>query len=131
MPFPGAGRRPYPAVALAAVLVTTLAGCSGGGGGGTSSASPSPSASAGGSARVTIDNFTFAPAALTVAPGTEVTVVNKDSVAHTLTATTGKAFDTGTIGPGKTATFTAPGKAGAYPYTCTIHPFMKGKLTVR
>ncbi|MFJ2172928.1 cupredoxin domain-containing protein [Streptomyces sp. NPDC101062] len=133
MPFPGAGRRPHPAVALAAVLVTTLAGCSGGGGGGTSSASPSPSASAsaGGSARVTIDNFTFAPAALTVAPGTEVTVVNKDSVAHTLTATTGKAFDTGTIGPGKTATFTAPGKAGAYPYTCTIHPFMKGKLTVR
>ncbi|MFI6698776.1 cupredoxin domain-containing protein [Streptomyces sp. NPDC050509] len=131
MPFPGAGRRSHPAVALAAVLVTTLVGCSGGAGGETSSASPSPSASAGGSARVTIDNFAFAPAALTVAPGTEVTVVNKDSVAHTLTATPGKAFDTGTIGPGKTATFTAPGKAGAYPYTCTIHPFMKGKLTVR
>ncbi|MFE3827996.1 cupredoxin domain-containing protein [Streptomyces sp. NPDC059092] len=133
MPFPGAGRRSSLAVALAAVLVTTLAGCSGGGGGGggTPSASPSPPASAGGSARVTIDNFTYAPSHLTVAPGAEVTVVNKDSVAHTVTATTGKAFDTGTIGPGKTATFTAPAKAGAYPYTCTIHPFMKGTLTVR
>ncbi|MFJ7999282.1 cupredoxin family copper-binding protein [Streptomyces sp. NPDC096310] len=131
MPFPGAGRRAAPAVALAAVLVATLVGCSGGGGGGTSSASPSPPASAGGSARVTIDNFAYAPSALTVAPGSKVTVVNKDSVAHTLTATAGKAFDTGTIGPGKTATFTAPSKAGAYPYICTIHPFMKGTLTVR
>ncbi|MFE4060323.1 cupredoxin domain-containing protein [Streptomyces sp. NPDC059096] len=80
---------------------------------------------------MTIDNFAYAPSALTVAPGSKVTVVNKDSVAHTLTATTGKAFDTGTIGPGKTATFTAPAKAGAYPYICTIHPFMKGTLTVR
>ncbi|MFD5746272.1 cupredoxin domain-containing protein [Streptomyces sp. NPDC127033] len=133
MPFPGARSRSPRAVLLAAVLVTLLAGCSGGGGGGSSSPSPSPtpSAPAGGAARVTIDNFTFTPAALTVAPGTEVTVVNKDSVAHTLTAAKGKVFDTGTIGPGKTATFRAPGKAGAYPYICTIHPFMKGTLTVR
>ncbi|ROQ70484.1 plastocyanin [Streptomyces sp. 840.1] len=152
MPFSFRTGRARFAVAAAAIALssTALAGCSdsGGGGGGSSSApatppslipptasSPSASASsrppAGGGTKVSIKNFKFLPAAPTVAPGTKITVTNDDTTTHTMTATKGKAFDTGDIAPGKSATFTAPSKAGAYPYDCTIHPFMTGTLTVK
>ncbi|MFE1962224.1 cupredoxin family copper-binding protein [Streptomyces sp. NPDC059479] len=136
MPLPhGTGRAPLAAI-LAAVCVTALVGCSHSSGGGKPAGStrPSPgsaSPSGGGQDQVTIDNFAFMPAALTVAPGARITVTNKDDTAHTVTATAGKAFDTGTVDAGRTVTFTAPAKAGVYPYICTIHPFMKGTLTVR
>ncbi|MET9479695.1 cupredoxin domain-containing protein [Streptomyces sp. NPDC006638] len=92
-----------------------------------SSASPSSNATA----KITIKNFKFMPDKLTVAPGTKITVTNNDTTTHTLTAITDKAWNTGDIAPGKSATFTAPTKPGAYKYMCTIHPFMKGTLTVR
>ncbi|MFJ2645530.1 cupredoxin domain-containing protein [Streptomyces sp. NPDC087420] len=92
-----------------------------------SSASPSSNAKA----KISIKNFKFMPDKLTVAPGTKITVTNNDTTTHTLTAITDKAWDTGDIAPGKSATFTAPTKPGAYKYMCTIHPFMKGTLTVR
>lgn len=94
----------------------------------TGTASPSRS-DINGSVHVTIKNFAFEPAAVTVRPGDTVTVTNQDSTAHTLTAT-GKSFDTGTIAPGATATFTAPQQPGAHPYICSIHQFMHGTLTV-
>jgi plastocyanin len=96
--------------------------------GGSSSGGGSPST--GGSATITIQNFSFSPAKITVTPGEKVTVTNKDSVAHTVTAND-KKFDTGDIGPGKTVTFTAPSSPGGYPYICTIHQYMTGMLTVK
>ena len=72
----------------------------------------------------------FAPMVASVAPGSTVAVVNKDSVTHTLTATGGQ-FDTGDIGPGQTKTFRAPTKAGTYDYMCNIHQYMTGKIVVR
>ncbi|MFE7354865.1 cupredoxin family copper-binding protein [Streptomyces sp. NPDC057543] len=131
--------------AAAIVCATALAGCSHSGGAGSSptsatpstspSASASPSPSPVGKARITIKNFAFTPTQLTVPAGARITVVNEDAVAHTVTATAGatngKTFDTGDIAPGKTATFTAPVNPGTYPYICTIHPYMKGSLTVR
>jgi plastocyanin len=66
---------------------------------------------------------------LTVKPGTKVTVMNTDSVTHTLTAD-GGAFDTGDILPGTSTTFTAPATAGSYGYHCSIHLFMKATLVV-
>jgi plastocyanin len=66
---------------------------------------------------------------LVVRPGAKVTVRNKDSVPHTLTAVDGS-FTTKVIQPGKSATFKAPKKAGDYPITCQIHPEMSGTLTV-
>ncbi|MFJ1925598.1 cupredoxin domain-containing protein [Streptomyces sp. NPDC088131] len=153
MPFPfpfRTGRTRFAVAAALTLSLTALAGCSdsGGGGGGSSSAPatppslvpattapPSASASsrppAGGAVKVSIKDFTFRPARQTVAPGTRITVTNDDTTTHTMTATKGKAFDTGDIAPGKSATFTAPSKAGAYPYDCTIHPFMTGTLTVK
>ncbi|MFF4576608.1 cupredoxin domain-containing protein [Streptomyces sp. NPDC001410] len=76
-------------------------------------------------------NFAFSPAALTVKAGEKVTVVNEDSTAHTVTATQGGDFDTGSIAGGKSGSFTAPSKAGSYAFVCTFHPNMKGTLTVR
>lgn len=130
--FPGGRARSAVAAAVCALALTTLTGCSdSGGGGGDSATKSAASPSAGAGTQVTIDNFTFRPAALTVAPGAKVTVVNNDTTTHTLTATKGASFDTGDIAPGKSATFTAPSKPGAFPYDCTIHPFMKGTLTVK
>ncbi|MFC6599663.1 cupredoxin domain-containing protein [Kitasatospora paranensis] len=94
------------------------------------SAAPSGSGSAStGALKITISNFKFGPDAATVHAGETVTVVNADTTAHTLTATD-KSFDTGTIQPGATATFTVPSGTGDHPYICTIHPFMHGTLTV-
>ncbi|WP_329136854.1 cupredoxin domain-containing protein [Streptomyces sp. NBC_01476] len=131
-------RRLAGAVLAGALLAVTGCSDSGGGGGSsttsapatTGSASASASASGAGAATIVIKNFAFRPATLSVRPGTEVTVMNQDSTTHTVTATGAKAFDTGDIAAGKTATFTAPGKAGSYPYICSIHTFMKGTLTV-
>ncbi|MFI1302583.1 cupredoxin domain-containing protein [Streptomyces sioyaensis] len=131
-----------PAVALAAVALCTvgLGSCTNSGGGTAPSRSRTPSvptvtagptSAAPATARLTIKDFAFKPAALSVRPGGTVTVVNEDSTTHTVTATGSKPFDTGSIGPGKTVTFKAPGKAGSYPFLCTIHPYMKGTLTVR
>ncbi|AIJ11215.1 cupredoxin domain-containing protein [Streptomyces lividans] len=132
MPFPfptGAARL---AAAACALALTALVGCSDGGGGGGGGATESATrSSASGGTQVTIKDFTFEPASLTVSPGAKVTVVNKDSTTHTLTASKGGSFDTGDIAPGKSATFTAPSTAGDFPYACTIHPFMKGTLTVQ
>ncbi|MET8532996.1 cupredoxin domain-containing protein [Streptomyces sp. NPDC005065] len=116
------------AVAATAVCVAALAGSST-----TSTPSPStaPSPSGTGEALITIKDFTFRPKQLTVAAGTKVTVINIDAAAHTVTNTGSKAFDTGDVAAGRTITFTAPDKAGAYPFICTLHPYMKGSLTVR
>ena len=118
---------------LAAVLAGSalmLAGCSSG-----HAAAPAggSSAAAGSSApdTIVIKNFMFAPMALTVSPKATVTVTNDDTVAHTITATAGKAFDTGSIGAGKTVTFTAPASAGTYSYICDIHQYMQGSLIVK
>ncbi|MFD7449164.1 cupredoxin domain-containing protein [Kitasatospora sp. NPDC059827] len=94
-----------------------------------SSAATAAAQSSTGALQVIIKNFAFAPATLTVKAGQTVTVMNQDSTAHTLTASD-KSFDTGTIQPGASATFTAPQQTGDHPYICTIHPFMHGTLTV-
>ena len=67
---------------------------------------------------------------LSVKPGTKITVTNKDSVDHNVTATGGQ-FKTSDIGQNKTATFTAPTKAGSYAFPCTIHPQMVSTVTVK
>jgi plastocyanin len=94
-------------------------------------AQSAPAAPASGSA-ITIQNFAFSPATLTVPAGTTVMVSNKDSVTHTVTASdSAKSFNTGDISANAMATFKAPSKPGTYPYHCTIHTFMHGTLTVQ
>ncbi len=84
---------------------------------------------AGESAEVTIENFAFNPAALTVAVGTTVSWVNQDTAAHRMVATTAGGFNAGTAKQGESvsATFDA---AGVFPYICEFHPQMAGTITV-
>ncbi len=76
---------------------------------------------------VTIDNFTFAPAQLTVKVGDTVTWSNHDDIPHTVVSAgkfRSKAMDTdGTF----SFTFTA---AGEYKYFCSLHPHMTGTIKV-
>jgi plastocyanin len=112
-------------------VALTLAACSSG----PSSApatSGATSASSGGAVTadtIVIKGFAFSPDRITVAPGATVKVTNRDMTTHTLTATKG-GFDTGSVGPGQTKTFTAPMKPGTYPYICSIHQYMTGSLVV-
>jgi cytochrome c oxidase subunit II len=81
----------------------------------------------------------FDPNTLTVKKGDKITVTNKDTVPHTVTSGTGptdpksaKSFDTSIIESGKTAdVMTSNLAAGTYPYYCSIHPYMTGKLVVQ
>ena len=120
------------AVGLVVAAALLLAACSSGGSG-SGSAAPSTSSSSSSTKQtnaITISNFMFDPMAASVAPGATVSVTNKDSVTHTLTATGGQ-FNTGNIGAGQTKTFTAPSKAGTYHYICNIHQYMMGTIVVR
>lgn len=78
---------------------------------------------------VSIANFAFDPATVTVNVGDSVTWTNNDSTAHTATAG-GGSFDTGTIGAGQTATVTFD-TAGTFAYLCSIHPQMAGTVVVQ
>jgi plastocyanin len=123
------------------ILILLLTACSSSSSSSSSSAAPSPSATATGSSAgqqtgttdtIVIKNFMFSPDSLTVAPGAVITVKNEDSVTHTLTDKTDQSvFSTGPVGPNQTKTFKAPGKAGSYPFFCTIHQYMTGTLVVR
>jgi plastocyanin len=128
-------RHRHPVTALLAVGATAvlIAGC-GGGDGGSATAKPSdssPSSASGqSSAGVTISDFKFKPNPLTVQPGARVNVTNDDSAPHTVTADDGHSFDTGTLGQGSSKAISVT-KPGTYPYHCSIHAFMHGKLIVK
>jgi plastocyanin len=79
---------------------------------------------------VSIQNFSFKPANITIKRGTKVRWINKDSTAHTATANNGRSFDSGRLRPGKRYTHTFK-SAGKKPYHCEIHPHMKGTITVK
>ena len=73
----------------------------------------------------------FSPDVVTVVIGVNNTVVwtNNDNVPHTATGSNFTAFDTGNIGPGSTGSFTFT-KPGTYPYDCTYHLNMVGRIIV-
>ena len=77
---------------------------------------------------VTIDGLKYEPAALSVARGDTVVWVNKDPFPHTVTAK--GAFDSREIAAGKSWKYT-PRTAGMFDYVCSLHPNMKGTLTVK
>lgn len=80
--------------------------------------------------QVTISNFAFKPANITVKKGTKVTWTNQDSTAHTVTETDGKAGPNSTaLSNGQSYSFTYA-QAGTFSYHCSIHPEMTGSVTV-
>ena len=134
-------------LAVAGVAAATLvAGC---GGSDSETTTPEPAASTSpttvasgtlkaanpaASSAVTVKQFQFMPAELTVKAGTNVTWTNQDDILHTATsgATPGTAdgkFDGSMDGPGKS--FSHPfDQAGRFPYFCSRHTSMTGTVVV-
>lgn len=101
------------------LLMVAVAACSG--------SAQTPTTAQPQAATITIENFDFGEP-LTVKVGQEVTIVNRDGVPHTWTSTDGR-FDSGSLGPGDSFTFTFD-QPGEYAFYCKIHPYMEGKIVV-
>ena len=111
-------------------------GAAGGAGGGAASGGPTLTILEGSSIQGSPD---YDPDELTVAAGSDVNVMNQDTLPHTVTSgtgpqdpTSGQTFDTSLINGGESATLSlAQVAAGQYDYHCMVHPFMTGKLVVQ
>jgi plastocyanin len=75
---------------------------------------------------VSIKNFAFRPASITVKVRTTVTWTNGDQDPHNVT---GGPLRSATMHKGNTYKYTFT-KTGRYAYKCTIHPFMTGTVVV-
>ena len=117
-------RLPFLTAALALGAALVLAGCGGdeGGGNGGAGAAPVPGVS-----QVTAKDNRFTPAAIQVPAGTTVTWTFKDGlVPHDVVAdgfTSGDPRRKGSFAH----TFDRP---GTYPYRCTVHDGMTGRVVV-
>jgi plastocyanin len=89
-------------------------------------ASDQPSAA---NAAVNIDNFVFGPQTITVPVGATVTWTNKDDIPHT-SVSTDSVFKSKVLDTDDKFSYTFT-KTGTYPYYCTIHPKMTGKVVVQ
>jgi plastocyanin len=118
-----------PALAVSALL----AGC-----GGTSATGgraisdverAHPHATANQRVLVTIKDGAFQRADVHVKPHQAVEFVNEDAVAHTVTATQGARFDSGALGR-HAGYIVVPKRPGTIDYVCSIHPGMRGTITI-
>lgn len=75
------------------------------------------------------NSWTYEPGDLTVHVGDTVIWTNTGAAAHTVTTDDGALFDSGTMKPDDTFSFTCT-TAGTFPYHCTFHPWMKATITV-
>ena len=78
---------------------------------------------------VKIDNFSFGPGTVTVPVGTTVAWTNRDDIPHTVVSTDG-VFKSKVLDTDEKFSFTFS-KAGTFPYFCSIHPKMTGKVIVQ
>ena len=78
---------------------------------------------------VTVADFQFTPAQITIDRGDTVTWTNDGPSAHSATAPDGS-FDTGIFPAGQTRSHTF-NEAGTFSYICTPHPNMHGTIVVR
>lgn len=79
--------------------------------------------------KVSISNFAFSPADITIKKGTTVTWTNNDSVAHTVTKDSGSGPESELLENGESYSFTF-NELGTFNYHCTPHPQMHGTVTV-
>jgi plastocyanin len=118
-------RRRLPAlVLLLAVLAATVL------------AAAAPAAAGGGchrpategrGATLTLAELCFSPTVLRVAPGSEVTIVNRDGLEHPLSRPGGDWSWGGAAGDRTTVRLD---QAGTYPFYCYVHPGMVGVVVV-
>lgn len=82
-----------------------------------------------GEVQVSIHDFKFEPAEVTVTPGATVTWVNADTEEHTVTATD-RSYTSAGLEQAEAFShrFTTP---GTYTYFCALHPHMTATVVVR
>lgn len=78
---------------------------------------------------VSISNFRYDPAELSVTIGDTVVWMNDDALLHTASADSG-AWSSPEMRQGERFTYVAL-RAGRFPYHCTAHPVMRATLIVR
>lgn len=79
---------------------------------------------------VKIDNFSFSPAVITVAPGTTIRWTNHDDIPHTVVSDDHTTFKSKPLDTDEQFSYTFT-KPGTYSYFCSIHPKMTGKVVVQ
>jgi len=122
---------------LAGCLALAIAGC----GSGVSLPTGTIVGGSGPTAAVTIQDFAYTPAQLTIKAGTRVNWTNNGPSPHSATADSTGGFDSGSLTPPKSSGsggvtpgelfqmhFTTP---GTYTYHCMFHPQMHGTITVQ
>lgn len=80
-------------------------------------------------AEIKIDNFSFGPATVTVSAGTTVTWINRDDIPHKVVSNNDE-FKSKVLDSEEKFSYTFS-KAGTYPYFCSLHPKMTGKVIVQ
>ena len=71
----------------------------------------------------------FHPAVLEVRRGDTIVWINRDIVPHTATASGGSRWNTGNLLQGESGRHFVSGKR-EQPYSCVLHPVMRGELIV-
>jgi plastocyanin len=117
------------AMAVTGVLVTACGGSGSSGESAATTTASEESSSAVAGPTLTIASMAFGKP-LTVAPGTEINIVNNDTVEHSVTSKAEGAFDVHVEG-GERKTLVAPAQPGQYQFYCVYHPSMKGTLIVQ
>jgi amicyanin len=79
--------------------------------------------------QVIIKNFAFSPAEITIKQGDTLVWVNQDAAPHKIESDSGSEINSETLSSGQTHSHTFQ-TAGTYAYHCSIHPSMKGTVTV-
>lgn len=78
---------------------------------------------------VTIENFAYGPAVITVKKGTKVTWTNNDSVQHNVIGDDLKELNGPLLKKGESYSYTF-NEVGEFGYYCGPHPYMKGTVIV-
>ncbi|MDG3443908.1 cupredoxin domain-containing protein [Nitrospirillum amazonense] len=77
---------------------------------------------------IRIDNFTFSPAEVHVAPGTTIVWINADDIPHAVAAND-KSFRSKVLDTEEKYSRTVAG-LGTIDYFCSLHPHMTGRIIV-
>ena len=84
--------------------------------------------------QISIENFAFSPAELSVNTGDTVTWTNNDPTPHKIIGSrieiSTNELQSNDLSKGQSYSFTFS-SAGTYDYFCSIHPSMKGKIVVK
>ena len=79
--------------------------------------------------KISIADFQFTPAEITIAPGESVTWINNDGAPHGLEFSDGSSGNDLLLpGASYSRRFDKP---GTYEYSCSVHPYMTGRVLVR